>query len=119
MYKRQANDSVTVHLGFGRTYAGHVGNEVGFNAYLLRTSAEPDGGYGLELNKAGGSHEFATTQHTQTMEEGEPIRIATLDEYKKTPQFADQEELQKPLPPKLTLYPDYRYEGYKLSLIHI
>jgi MoCo/4Fe-4S cofactor protein with predicted Tat translocation signal len=111
-----ANDSVTVHLGFGRTYAGHVGNEVGFNAYLLRTSAEPNGGYGLELNKAGGSHEFATTQHTQTMEEGEPIRIATLDEYKKTPQFADQKEDDKPLPPKLTLYPDYRYEGYKWGM---
>jgi Fe-S-cluster-containing dehydrogenase component len=111
-----ANDSVTVHLGFGRTYAGHVGNEVGFNAYLLRTSAEPNGGYGLDLNKAGGSHEFATTQHTQTMEEGEPIRIATLDEYKKTPQFVDQKEEQKPLPPKLTLYPDYRYEGYKWGM---
>ncbi|HTC33032.1 MAG TPA: TAT-variant-translocated molybdopterin oxidoreductase, partial [Bryobacteraceae bacterium] len=38
-----ANDSATVHLGFGRTFAGHVGNEVGFNAYLLRTSAEPNG----------------------------------------------------------------------------
>jgi MoCo/4Fe-4S cofactor protein with predicted Tat translocation signal len=111
-----ANDSVTVHLGFGRTYAGHVGNEVGFNAYLLRTAAEPNGGYGLELNKVGGSHEFATTQHTQTMEEGEPIRIATLDEYKKTPQFVDQQEEQKPLPPKLTLYPDFRYEGYKWGM---
>ena len=102
-----APDSVTVHLGFGRTYAGHVGNEVGFNAYLLRTAAEPNGGYGVELNKVSGSHEFATTQHTQTMEEGEPIRIATLEEYKKTPQFVDQQEEQKPLPPKLTLYPDY------------
>jgi MoCo/4Fe-4S cofactor protein with predicted Tat translocation signal len=111
-----ANDSVTVHLGFGRTFAGHIGNEVGFNAYLLRTSAEPHGGHGLELNKVSGSHDFATTQHTQTMEEGEPIRIATLDEYKKTPQFVDQKEEQKPLPPKLTLYPDYRYEGYKWGM---
>ncbi len=111
-----ANDSATVHLGFGRTFAGHVGNEVGFNAYLLRTSAEPNGGSGLEMNKVSGSHEFATTQHTQTMEEGEPIRIATLDEYKKTPQFVDQEEEQKPIPPKLTLYPDYRYEGYKWGM---
>jgi anaerobic selenocysteine-containing dehydrogenase len=33
-----ANDSVTVHLGYGRKLAGHVGNDVGFNAYLLRTS---------------------------------------------------------------------------------
>jgi molybdopterin-containing oxidoreductase family iron-sulfur binding subunit len=111
-----ANDSATVHLGFGRTFAGHVGNEVGFNAYLLRSSAEPDGGSGLELNKVRGSHEFATTQHTQTMEEGEPIRIATLDEYKKTPQFVDQKEDDRPIPPKLTLYPDYRYEGYKWGM---
>ncbi len=58
------------------------------------------------MNKVGGNHEFATTQHTQTMEEGEPIRVATLDEYKKTPQFVDQKEEQKPLPAKLTLYPD-------------
>ena len=50
------------------------------------------------------------------MEEGEPIRIATLDEYKKTPQFVDKEEEQKALPPKLTLYPDYRYEGYKWGM---
>ncbi len=87
-----ANNSATVHLGFGRTFAGHVGNEVGFNAYLLRTSSAPWNDYGLEMNKVGGGHEFATTQHTQTMEEGEPIRIATLDEYKKTPQWVDQKE---------------------------
>jgi len=111
-----ANDSVTVHLGFGRTFAGHVGNEVGFNAYLLRTAAEPNGGYGLELNKVGGGHDFATTQHTQTMEEGEPIRIGTLEEYKKAPQFVDKEEEQKAVPAKLTLYPDYRYEGYKWGM---
>ena len=111
-----ANDSVTAHLGHGRTFAGHVGNEVGFNAYLLRTSAEPMGGAGLELNKVGGKHDFATTQHTQTMEEGEPIRIATLDEYKKTPQWVDAKAEDKPIPPKLTLYPDYRYEGYKWGM---
>ena len=111
-----ADNSATVHLGFGRTYAGHVGNEVGFNAYLLRTSSSPWNDSGLEMRKVGGGHEFATTQHTQTMEEGEPIRIATLDEYKKTPQFVDQKEDQKPISDKLTLYPDYRYEGYKWGM---
>ena len=30
--------SVTVHLGYGRESAGSVGNGLGFNAYLLRTS---------------------------------------------------------------------------------
>ena len=32
------DDCVTVHLGYGRTRAGHVGNGAGFNAYALRTS---------------------------------------------------------------------------------
>ncbi|MGB6941007.1 MAG: TAT-variant-translocated molybdopterin oxidoreductase [Bryobacteraceae bacterium] len=111
-----ADNSATVHLGFGRTYAGHVGNEVGFNAYLLRTSSAPWNDTGLEMRKVGGGHEFATTQHTQTMEEGEPIRIATLDEYKKTPQFVDLKEDQKPISDKLTLYPDFRYQGYKWGM---
>ena len=111
-----ANDSVTVHLGFGRTRAGQLGNEVGFNAYLLRTSAQPHAGSGLEIQKVSGRHAFATTQHTQTMEVDEPIRVATLDEYKNGPQFADKEEGQQPLPKYLTLYPDYRYEGYKWGM---
>ena len=48
-----ANDSVTVHLGYGRTRAGQVGNEVGFNAYLLRTSAAPDSGFGAGDEEGG------------------------------------------------------------------
>ncbi len=111
-----ANNSATVHLGFGRTFAGHVGDEVGFNAYLVRTSGAPWSDYGAELNKVSGSHEFATTQHTQTMEESEPIRIATLDQYKKTPQWVDQKEDDKPISDKMTLYPDYRYQGYKWGM---
>jgi len=111
-----ANDSVTVHLGYGRTRAGHVGNEVGFNAYLLRTSAEPSGGFGAEIQKVSGHHAFATTQHTQTMEGSAPLRVTTLDEYKKNPQFGEIAEEDKPVPPKLTLYPDYRYQGYKWGM---
>ena len=111
-----ANDSVTVHLGFGRTRAGEVGNEVGFNAYLLRTSTDPNAGFGVELRKVGGGHSFATTQHTQTMEGTAPVRVAGLEEYKKKPQFVEESQDDKPLPKYLTLYPDYRYEGYKWGM---
>jgi molybdopterin-containing oxidoreductase family iron-sulfur binding subunit len=31
----QANDTIVMHLGFGRTQAGKVGNGVGFNSYAL------------------------------------------------------------------------------------
>jgi MoCo/4Fe-4S cofactor protein with predicted Tat translocation signal len=111
-----ANNSATVQLGFGRTAAGHVGNDVGYNAYLLRTSSAPSNDSGLEFRKVGGGFIFATTQHTQTMEESEPLRIATLDEYKKQPQWVDQKEDDRPLSDKLTLYPDYRYQGYKWGM---
>jgi molybdopterin-containing oxidoreductase family iron-sulfur binding subunit len=109
-----ANDCATVHLGFGRTRAGHVGNGVGFNAYTLQTSDAPGGGPGLEIHKTGGRYSFATTQHTQTMEEREPVRLATLEEYKKDPQFVDARE--KPIPKWETLYPDFAYEGYKWGM---
>src|SRR6185295_18007212 len=33
----QADDCVTVHLGYGRTRAGRVGTQLGFNANAIRT----------------------------------------------------------------------------------
>jgi molybdopterin-containing oxidoreductase family iron-sulfur binding subunit len=50
------------------------------------------------------------------MEEALPIRVATLDEYKKNPQFVEPREEDKPLPQYLTLYPDFRYQGYKWGM---
>ena len=108
-----ANDCVTAHFGYGRTHAGHVGTGIGFNAYLLQTSDAPGGGPGLEIRKLGGRYTFATTQHTQTMEEREPVRAATLAEYKADPLFALGEEGKKEA---FTLYPDYAYEGYKWGM---
>ncbi|MFL6526817.1 MAG: molybdopterin oxidoreductase, partial [Chthoniobacterales bacterium] len=40
----QADDCVTIHVGYGRMRAGSVGNNVGFNAYQLRTSDGVGGG---------------------------------------------------------------------------
>ena len=35
----QPNDSIAVHLGFGRTHSGRAGNGAGFNAYRIRTTS--------------------------------------------------------------------------------
>ncbi len=40
--------------------------------------------------------EFANTQHTQTMEERDPFRAATFDEYHKNPEFATPAEKHVP-----------------------
>jgi MoCo/4Fe-4S cofactor protein with predicted Tat translocation signal len=104
-----ADDSVTLPLGYGRTSAGQVGNGVGFDACWLRRSAAMwfDPG-GISVHKTGKTQSLACTQFHANMQGREPVRAATLDEFRKTPNFAQADE-----PPKgLTLYPGFKYDAY-------
>ena len=49
----QADYSVGLALGYGRTECGRVGRGIGFNAYLLRTTAAPDIALGARITKTG------------------------------------------------------------------
>ncbi len=104
-----ADNSVTVHLGYGRKRAGRVGTGAGFNAYELRYSATPWTATGVKITPTGKTYKLASTQGYQTMDTGvgtRPlVRTASLEEYRKEPNFAKEEE-----PPKeLTLYQPYPY----------
>jgi molybdopterin-containing oxidoreductase family iron-sulfur binding subunit len=76
----QADFSVSVPLGYGRTAAGRVGSGVGFNAYTLRTTAAPDIEIGLKLTRTGRSHPLACTQDHFTMDGRDLVRELTLAE---------------------------------------
>jgi molybdopterin-containing oxidoreductase family iron-sulfur binding subunit len=86
----QADETVTLHLGYGRTQAGRIGNGLGFNAYQLRTSTALWGGAGLELSPTGQRYRLATTQHHQVMDtttrNRHIIRTGTLAEFKADPE---------------------------------
>ncbi len=92
----QADGSVALNLGYGRTAAGRVGDGVGVNAYLLRHSAAPDFDSGLSLTKIKGSYELAQTQketgldHRIERRVHEIVREATLATYRKDPGFAGE-----------------------------
>ncbi|MDB6147144.1 MAG: molybdopterin oxidoreductase, iron-sulfur binding subunit [Spartobacteria bacterium] len=86
----QAENSVTLHLGYGRTAAGRVGNKVGFDAYRLRTVSALWYGDGLALRKTGQKHQFASTQHHHSIEGRRMFRDGTLAEFTKNPRFALQ-----------------------------
>jgi molybdopterin-containing oxidoreductase family iron-sulfur binding subunit len=121
-----ADNSITMHLGYGRSRAGRVGTGPGFNAYLIRTSATPSIARGLQIDKTGKKYYFATMQQQYTIdvdgkevdeesaaavsEDRALVRIATLDEFKQNPNFAKREEEESTK--GLTLYPGYKYEGY-------
>jgi MoCo/4Fe-4S cofactor protein with predicted Tat translocation signal len=106
----QADDSVTVHLGYGRTTAGRVGNGAGFNAYALRTSDTPWFGSGLEIRKTGSKYSLAATQHHHLTEGRQLVISGNIGEYIKNPGFV-KEQAEEP-PKELTIYPGYKYEGY-------
>ena len=103
-------DSITVHFGYGRKRAGRVAHETGFDAYPLRTSDGLWSGAGLTVRKTGGVYPLACTQNHWRMEGRNPVRAGTLAQFRADHEFAQKME---ELPPKtLTLYPEYKYEGY-------
>jgi molybdopterin-containing oxidoreductase family iron-sulfur binding subunit len=105
------DNSVTVTLGYGRKRAGRVGTAQGFDAYELRTSAAPWIASGVKINKTGETYKLASTQGMQSMDtpngDHRPlVRETTLEEYRKEPNFAKEEET----PYELSLYKPYPYK---------
>ena len=66
----QADYSVGVALGYGRTACGRIGQDVGYNAYALRTSKAPDVATGLKVSQTGRRATLAT--HPGTLHDGGP-----------------------------------------------
>src|SRR5204862_239503 len=85
----QAENSVTIHLGYGRSRIGRVGSGVGFNAYRLRPATNPWFGRGLKIMKLGGHHRLATTQthHNVEADERQIYRASTFDDFLAQPEF--------------------------------
>jgi molybdopterin-containing oxidoreductase family iron-sulfur binding subunit len=119
-----ADNSITLHLGYGRRRSGTVGNGPGFNAYLLRTSSARWIAGGVEIEATGKSYSFASIQFQYTIdfeghqadeesvqafnEHRDLVRITTMEEFRKDPNFARNPELEE----NITLYPKVAYDGY-------
>ena len=121
-----ADESVTLHLGYGRSKAGRIGTLTGVNAYYLRNSREPWIARGLQIQKTDRKYWLATTQHHHLIEnDGEQIeeesaqafardlvQVATLDEFRKNPAFARSDGENTENTNAQSLYPGYAYTGY-------
>ena len=98
-----AERTIALSLGWGRTEAaGQLANGAGFNAYTVRTTAQPDIIPDVQVASTGGTYEFAHTQDHGTadslmqsvpeagIQERLPtlFRETTLDHYHEHPDFA-------------------------------
>ena len=111
------DDCATVHLGYGRTHAGQVGSGAGFNANLIRTSDALLHGRNVEIVNTGTTYPLACTQYHHLMEGRGLIRAVTRDEYARDPKAIHEVPGIEPAPARsLTLYPDYKYDGYKWGM---
>ncbi|MFN0152627.1 MAG: 4Fe-4S dicluster domain-containing protein [bacterium] len=110
-----AEESVTLHLGYGRALAGKVGSGIGANAYALRTSRAPWNAHGLELRNTGRRAKLATTQTHHSMEGRAPVRAGTLAEFEHDPHFAHHGHHEPPR--DLTLYPEHPYDGNSWGMV--
>jgi Fe-S-cluster-containing dehydrogenase component len=129
------DDTVTVHLGYGRWRAGSVGTGTGFNAYKLRNSQHPWFAIGAEVRRIDGTYPLVATHTHQTIAErrvgdldanvvqrpGDDsldnrklIRVGTLGQFLDDPDFVkklDESEERH----HLTLYPGFG-DTYKNNL---
>jgi molybdopterin-containing oxidoreductase family iron-sulfur binding subunit len=103
-----ADNSVTIPLGYGRKKTGPVGEESGFNGYLLRTSSNPhfiaaDGKTvtSVKVAKVAGTYALATTQEHWSIEGRGLLREATLERYRDDPEFVTKIAEDAHLPEKL------------------
>jgi molybdopterin-containing oxidoreductase family iron-sulfur binding subunit len=125
------DNSVTVHLGYGRSFAGRVGSGAGFNAYLIRPSWAPfyatgsirklEGKWGVAVTKShfqdhrpklfgGQGNGNNSMEADEAINERGIIRYATLAEFKANPGFANEGESHTTTNKSNSLFPNWEYK---------
>ena len=89
---------------------------VGYNAYPLRPVDALWAGAGLRVRSTGKNNLLATTQTSYGMGGRYPVRLGSAELYEKDPHFAHKEPFEETPAPSLTIYPEWRYEGYKWGM---
>jgi Fe-S-cluster-containing dehydrogenase component len=113
----QAENSVTLHLGYGRSEVGRVGKVVGFKAYAIRPSDALWFGDGLIIRNAGEKRSFATTQRHHQLEGRDLLRTGTVAQFVADPKSIGRAE-QEPKRDE-TLYQPNEFEngGYAWGMV--
>ncbi len=110
-----ADGSITLHLGYGRSAAGHVGTGAGFNAYAIRSSEQPWFESGLSVRKTGERYPLACTQLHHLMHGRDLVRSATMAEYTAGSAAPGRARAEQPLETP-SLYPAYEYPRYRWGM---
>jgi molybdopterin-containing oxidoreductase family iron-sulfur binding subunit len=113
--------AVTLFLGYGQKRTGRIGLEDGrprgYNAYSLRPGSAQYVGQAGTVNVTSEYRPIAVTQGHFSMDEREPVRVATVEEYRKNQNFARPRPEEEPQDDNSgkndeSLYPNFRKKGF-------
>jgi molybdopterin-containing oxidoreductase family iron-sulfur binding subunit len=100
----QADYTLGLALGYGRTKTGRVGKNSGYNAYLIRTSTALNTAAGARVTALSRKQAVSTTQDHWAMEGRAIVREANLEQFREHPAFAQNMDLEAHLPKDAALY---------------
>lgn len=99
-----ADDSVSLALGYGRKGVSALMENVGFDAYPLRSASTPRFTQGITLKVTDRDYTMAQTQEHRSMEGRDLVREGTLETYQHDPTFAQLMGMDSHIPPNISLY---------------
>ena len=108
----QAEDTVGIAIGYGRTKSGKAGNNVGFNAFPFYNSKY------VTIEKVEGEYEFASIQLHHTMMGRDIVKETTLSDYIKNPSSGNYREKYYTHKGKLPSNEVTLYEAHDLETGH-
>jgi molybdopterin-containing oxidoreductase family iron-sulfur binding subunit len=113
-----APDTVTLHVGYGHTDIGQVGNGVGVNAYSIRSSEQPWFAPVTATVINAQRYQLVSTQDHHSMEGRAIVRAGTLEEYQQEPGFIGA-LAEFPNHPERSLFQDlFPYkDGYSWGMV--
>ncbi len=110
----QAEGSVALSLGYGRSRAGRVGSTIGTDGYRLRSSTSPWVAAGVQLRPTGRRRPLATTQHHHAMENRDLVRVGTVSRFVRDPGGLVAGD--EPGRPESSFYPDHPEKGVQWGM---
>ena len=105
------DNAVTLFLGYGQSKTGRVGTGTGYNAYKVRPSSTQYIAGGAKINVTNRYWDIAVTQGHFSMDDREPVKVATLEEFVKNKNFAHEHPEEEPKDngdKQESLYPNYK-----------
>lgn len=100
----QADDSLSIALGYGRQGVSALMENVGFNAYPLRQTGSMCFATDISVKLTNRTYPIAQTQEHRSMEGRDLVREGTLERYQSETTFAQHMGMDAHIPENISLY---------------